>query len=308
MKKFYSLLGLLCICFLTGFPVQASDTVAEPPDEFKHDFDEDSFFKDNFQIFSLRKAIGLWTDVPFIEVTYGTANPAIAKSFDGEFSPVNFISASAGYTEQGYTSRNRHSRESSTYVRYTNYSDDLGSERKANELGMYGWQLNFSDREAIGWNISNNFDIMLYHGSSIDWSSLKFNYSDNVTLRDQNKMSKIADGARFGQGFTGGIEFKLGQNFGIHCGYEQQQIFPRHKFWKWCGSELIEVVCNGLAEEFSDRVMDNSKIFGPVVYFIIQNAVSYGFYELRKSEMNWPFDTEAPLYLDKFSVGINFAF
>jgi hypothetical protein len=54
--------------------------------------------------------------------------------------------------------------------------------------------------------------------------------------------------------------------------------------------------------------MDRSPYAGPIVHFVLKNALSYGFYELRKKHMNWPVQTVAPLMYENYKVGLTFAF
>lgn len=310
MKKLFYFLTALCAFSVSGFAARAADTLE--PEEFQDNINQTSstdgdWATFNFHNFSIRKAIGIW-DVPFIRFSYGIANPAINKAFDGDFTGVPYLSATAGYSDNGYYGLTNLSKEKESYLRYTNYSPDLGKDRKAGEFGLHGWDLSWAKRKALGWNISQNFDILLYHGSSLNWSWWNYDAPVPRSVRDYDKMEKICDGMRFGESFNGGIEFKLGNHVGILCGYEQDQIYPRLKFWKWTGSSIIEAVADGIADAFADEVIDRSKIGGPIVYFLARNAISYGIYELRKKNMNWPFKTEAPLYMDKFNVGLNFAF
>ena len=46
----------------------------------------------------------------------------------------------------------------------------------------------------------------------------------------------------------------------------------------------------------------------PILYFLLKNGLSYYTYTLKQEEMNWPFETVAPLTLEslKFSVKISF--
>jgi len=79
-------------------------------------------------------------------------------------------------------------------------------------------------------------------------------------------------------------------------------------FWKWAGSAIIEAAANGLLDVFIKEVFESSPQAGPIVNFLLKNALAYGIYELRQSDMNWPFTTTPPLAFDTFRFGVNFTF
>jgi hypothetical protein len=49
-------------------------------------------------------------------------------------------------------------------------------------------------------------------------------------------------------------------------------------------------------------------MISPVVAFILKGAISYGMYELRSNNMNWPIKTAEPMMFDNYKVGITFTF
>jgi hypothetical protein len=113
---------------------------------------------------------------------------------------------------------------------------------------------------------------------------------------------------RFGNSFQGGLQFKFTDNLGIDASYERSIVYSRHLFWKWGGSELIEVIGQGLIDKFVEEILDSTPAAVPVVNFVLKNALSYGLYELRQDKMNWPFETAPPLAFDTFKVGFTFVF
>ena len=94
----------------------------------------------------------------------------------------------------------------------------------------------------------------------------------------------------------------------LNASYERSIVFRRHLFWKWLGSALIETAGQVAVDKFVDEIMDSTPCAGPIVSFVLKNALAYGAYELRMQKMNWPFKSEPPLSYDQFKVGINFVF
>ena len=56
------------------------------------------------------------------------------------------------------------------------------------------------------------------------------------------------------------------------------------------------------------EIFESSPQAGPIVNFLLKNALAYGIYELRQSDMNWPFTTTPPLSFDTFRLGATFTF
>ena len=63
-----------------------------------------------------------------------------------------------------------------------------------------------------------------------------------------------------------------------------------------------------MIDHFSKEVLKASPIAGPIVNFLLKNALSYGSFELRKKYMNWPFETVSPLMFENFKIGLSFVF
>ena len=92
------------------------------------------------------------------------------------------------------------------------------------------------------------------------------------------------------------------------AGYERSIVFQRHLFWKWAGSAIIEAAAQGLLDGFISEVFESTPAAGPIVNFLLKNALAYGIYELRQDKMNWPFSSEAPIAYDQFKFGVTFVF
>jgi hypothetical protein len=94
----------------------------------------------------------------------------------------------------------------------------------------------------------------------------------------------------------------------LHAGYERTVVFPSFKVWYWLLSTIIDRGALVVVDMFVDEVEDASPYAAPVVRFVLEGALQYGFYELRKNEVNWPFDTEPPLAYDMFKLGVTTRF
>jgi hypothetical protein len=73
-------------------------------------------------------------------------------------------------------------------------------------------------------------------------------------------------------------------------------------------SELIEASAQGLVDTFGNETLRNSSNNSPIAYFILKNAISYGMFELRRKNMNWPTETVPPFMFDTYKVGFSLVF
>jgi hypothetical protein len=94
----------------------------------------------------------------------------------------------------------------------------------------------------------------------------------------------------------------------LNAYYETAVIYPRHQFWKWTGSFALAEVGYGLIGHLADDFVNSQPVFGPIINFVVKSAYLYGYYSLRKKDMNWPFQTDTPLRLETINLGASLVF
>jgi hypothetical protein len=105
-----------------------------------------------------------------------------------------------------------------------------------------------------------------------------------------------------------GVDLRLGM-FTVNAAYTWDQVYPRHLFWKWAGTSVIEGIASGLVDAFVKAIGNSSPKAVPVMNFVLRNGLAYGFKSLRKSNMTWPFGADTPpLNIETFSVGATVSF
>ena len=127
-------------------------------------------------------------------------------------------------------------------------------------------------------------------------------------IKNEQMLETYTGIMRFGQNFESGLKLQVYDPVSITASYSRSIIFPRHLFLQWAVSNMIEGIGQGIVDEFSKAVIKSSPSFGPIVNFVLKTGVSYGFYELRKTKMNWPFNSVSPLMYDSWKVGMSFEF
>ena len=244
---------------------------------------------------------------PTIELNYGGSKMNL-KTITNKFANPGMIELRLGYTtDKSYNGSDYVSKYSFKFFHLSNFTTNLSGNQSSSDLITNSWRFGLGWASGFGYDLGNGCEITPYYQSSFDWTMVNMqstpsNPADIYTTDLFNKTF------RFGNSFQGGLQFKFIDNLGIDASYERSIVYSRHLFWKWGASKLIEVIGQGLIDEFVEEILDSTPSAVPVVNFLLKNALSYGIYELRQEKMNWPFETAAPLAFDQFKLGITFVF
>ncbi len=244
---------------------------------------------------------------PTLSFDYGISNISL-KDFNESFAKPGMLELKLGYTHQssddvvGYILDYNFK-----YFYISNFSTDLsGGAINAGELKTDLWRFGFGRASGYGYKLGGAA-IIPYYSYSVDWSQLRM-VDAPLNANDLNTTNLFNESFRFGTSTEGGIRFQIIPHLALDAGYQRSIIFPRHLFWKWTGSALIEAAGQWGIDGFVNEVLDSSPYAVPVVSFVLKNALSYGIYELRKDEMNWPFESASPLMYNQFKLGVTFVF
>jgi len=255
---------------------------------------------------------GFKTTRPAISLQYGLADMS-RPDIQSPFVDPNLIELKLGYIrEKDAWNTDYIIKHSYNFLYLSNESNKLaGKEAVGTEIESDMWRFGIGWSSGYGYKIGESSAIIPYYTSTLNWSNIDFTYPENLTLvpdPDIDKMNLYDESFRFGTSSEGGVRVKIIDNLMLDAGYERSIVFQRHLFWKWAGSALIEVAAQGLLDGFISEVFESSPAAGPVVNFLLKNALSYGLYELRQDQMNWPFPSEAPIAYDQFKFGVTVVF
>lgn len=277
--------------WIFGKSIQFDIKEDRPTLEFFWDFDKASIDKDKFsgnfgKVYSGEIYIG-WT----------TIKKSIARSYIQKYKCNYFYIGNI-----------------STKLTNNNISNNLGN-TPSSDVQSDAWRFGFAKSSGYGYILSKTSDITFFNTKGFGWTRITFDNKNQVfsggALSDTanlNQLDLYNKTFRFGEIFSGGIKFQVYEPFGITVAYERSIVYPRHMFWYWAGGEIIEAIGHGLIGQFSHEVMKTSPFAGPIVDFLLQNGLAYGLSELRKKNMNWPFNTASPFVYDGFKVGLSFVF
>ena len=130
----------------------------------------------------------------------------------------------------------------------------------------------------------------------------------NAYLNDLKIIDRFNENFRFGTDYETGLRVNVASLVDISAGYQFGSVFPRYMVWKHIGSFAVETAGLALLDEFIREIMDSSPAAGPLMNIILKGAYYYGFHQLKKENMNWPFKTESPLTYETFKFGITLIF
>ena len=240
---------------------------------------------------------------PTIILNYGLSDMSL-NNFKEKFSKPNSIELQLGYTNYKMKWLQSIFQKNYRFISISNISTKISGNKDGLKSDM--WRIGIGRTYALGYKFGRAA-LIPYYSNSIMWSRLNMEDQPSDST-DRNMTDHFNKSFRFGTSSKGGIEFQITQNIGINAEYERSIVFPRHLFWKWAGSVMIEASSQVLIDEFVEAIYKSSPFAAPIANFILKNALSYGIYELRQSKMNWPFDTAAPLSYDQFRFGLSFVF
>ena len=249
---------------------------------------------------------------PAISLQYGLAN-LNREDLQSQFVDPNLLEIKLGYIkDRNAWETDNIIRHSYKYLYLSNESNKLaGKEAVGSEVESDMWRFGFGRLSGYGYKLGENAAIIPYYSYTLNWSNINFKYPDILTLisdTDQEILNLYDESFRFGTSSEGGVRIKIIDNLMLDAGYERSIVFQRHLFWKWAGSAIIEAAAQGLLDGFISEVFESTPAAGPIVNFLLKNALAYGIYELRQEKMNWPFSSEAPIAYDQFKFGVTFVF
>jgi len=246
-------------------------------------------------------------DKPTIELSYGLSNIKL-NGYSSKISDAGLLELKLGFTNQreSYFGK-KILRYDNRFLFLSNSSNDLTSKSKSTGVNSSMWRFGFGNKEGYGLKFGS-VSLMPYTSNSFAWTNFEYDKNSFQSETDKLMLDNFNGTFRFGSTTEGGINLQLFPGFSIQPKYEISDIYPRHLFGKQFMSSMIEVGGLFLIDSFTKNVLRNAPVAGTFVNFILKNAYEYGFYQLRKDKMNWPFTSSAPLRYNTFKLGMTFTF
>lgn len=244
---------------------------------------------------------------PFIEAMYGVGSPGQIR-FEGDFSQIGLVEGKLGYNKVKQYKGNVYSiEEGFLYGGALNPDLNIASDDTLGKVNTKTVRFGAAYRLGYGYG-GDNFKVLPYNERSLVWSKITTTRPDGLIQTDVDILNRYENSYRFGELTEGGIKINLFRRLSVTGAYELQVVYPRHLFWEWLGSVLIRDASSAAIMVFSEDILDQSSLLGPVIYFVLKNGLSYAFYNAMKYNMNWPFTSEEPLTFETFKAGVSFTF
>jgi hypothetical protein len=286
--------------------ISASNFVTIIADE-NQDIDSNNV-DDNYEMFKLSFKNPF--EHPTIAINYGIVTPFYHDDAVSEdFAPLNSVNVQFGIGSIDELNELNSSvfKHQNNLIGVSYYSQELGSQTAIGD-GIRTSAWSFGLQRNSGYGIGKSSHKLFFNSiSGMTWTSLDFEDKTTDTLQQTN-LDVFGSQLRFGNMFEASMTFFPIENVGLNVGYERAMVYPRHMFWYWAASGIIQGAAQGLTGWFSKAVIEKSPVAGAIMHFVLENAVNYGFFELRKKNMNWPIETVPPFIYDSFKVGLTFRF
>jgi hypothetical protein len=243
---------------------------------------------------------------PSIEISYGVSDIRLSN-YPYELSDAGMFEMKLGFTSQRKTNYGKNIlRYENGFLSVSNASSKNypSSENAGIKSDMWRFGLGHKGGYAVS---MGSFTLQPYNSNSFLWTRYDYENKLNDTI-DYSVLNDFNEAFRFGSSTEAGLNLQFGKYISIHPKYEIADVYPRHLFGKQLMSSLIEFGGIVLLEGFTRQIMKSSPVAGAFVDFILKNAYEYGFYQLRKDQMYWPFTSAAPLRYSTFKVGATFTF
>ena len=249
---------------------------------------------------------------PFLDVYYGNAQLS-RQGMSGEISNTDIYGIAIGVKKE-----KEHKESDEVIIQDKNgISLTLGSAQAlqqsdslyqgvplTNTNALDFWSLGFINGMGYGYQWGSS-TLMLTVEDNTSWTSINpRTYSLMQGPADWQNIIDFDGTMRLSSSMTSSLEFRVSNTVSLTGGYTWNQVMPRHLFWYWMGSEIIE----GLAGNAVDRLIENftemSPKSQPVMHFVLKSAVLYGMKEMRRKYMNWPFETASPMNITYWNIGV----
>lgn len=268
----------------------------------------DDYFNENVLDF-------IYTSRPMIEINYGIGNPG-QTNITSDFAGVGNWDVKLGKSERKIYKgilldlNERYIFGSYMSSSQQNYIDTDG------KILTDSYRFGFGSRDGIGYG-GSFLSVTPYVSQDFVWTKLD-NFSDSLKPAPNTPPSNNYDilddyygTFRFGDKATYGVKLEFASLFQLNPYYETSVVYRRHLFWYWSGSYLVSQIGYNILAAFTDEIVDASPVIGPIVNFALKAGYLYGYYLLRKENMNWPFNpngNEAALTFETINIGFSMVF
>ncbi len=243
---------------------------------------------------------------PFLEANYGLGTPK-HRGFAIDFSEVGLAEIKIGFSEIKQFKDHIYSIDDRyLYGSYISKDMDYNYEAVGAEVTK-ATRFGTGNRTGYGYR-AGAFDLLPYAFLSLAWTKVEPGSTEGLSPEEIQLLDRYQGSFRFGQASEAGIKLGLFKAVSLTGGYEYAVIFPRHLFAKWLGSFTLQSIGYSGIALYGEQIVGSSPVLGPILYFVLQNGMTYLYYWQMRDSMNWPFETETPLTFESLKLGFSITF
>lgn len=257
----------------------------------------------------------VYSSRPMIELNYGIGYPG-HTNVTTDFAAIGSWDLKLGKSERKIYKgilldlNERYAFGSYMGTSLQNYKESVG------QINTKAYRWGFGSRDGIGYG-GSFLSVTPYVSQDFVWTKLN-EISDSLKpapgeepSNNYDVLKDYQDVFRFGDKSSYGIKLELGSSVQLNPYYETSVVYRRHLFWYWSGSFLVSQIGYNILSRFTDEIVENSPVLGPIVNFALKAGYLYGYYLLRQENMNWPFNPngdEPALTFETINVGVSIVF
>jgi len=176
----------------------------------------------------------------------------------------------------------------------------------ADEYQASFWRFGVAVADGYAYQWGTNSALTLYCNSGLVWTDVDATFPADAATISQTDL-RVCDGLHVGTLTQAGANVQIGKVV-LGANMERALIFPAYIFLQSSLSYFLQHQVHSLAGMIADYSFERSAKLAPVVYFLLKNGINFTFYELRRSNMNWPFSSEKPLFSESFNLSVSLLF
>ena len=169
------------------------------------------------------------------------------------------------------------------------------------------WRFGFGFSNAWGWSLDVNRYLFLYHSATLSWSNINFEQGTSVP-NYQEYLKNFENHFKFGTSFGTGIKANITNILYFDLGYEHLLVHPEFNFVPWFGTAMIELLFQRSIDYLFEDIFYRLGNSYPLYNFVLKNAMSIAFNELRRRNSFAPFESKSPVNFDSIRLGVSLVF
>ncbi len=191
---------------------------------------------------------------------------------------------------------------SSEFISLSDISSGLDPSKNKIGIPIDLWQIGVGYRNGYVLGLGA-IQAILYHSNSINWSRSDFpNYKFNET----SPLNIYDETFRFGTNWETGFTAKIAYPLFLNIAFENSLVYPDFKFAQYAGSATIELLAQRILDFSAFLLIDEDQTLVPILNFLAKNTVSFLFYEQRKKNSFYPFNSSPAMNIYSLKFGFSF--